>query len=112
VFIEQPPKFEEPRKSYHIFRLKKALYGLKQAPRAWYKRLSNLLIQNGFVKGNVNTTLFIRRQGKYILLVQVCVDDIIFGSSNESLCKKFSRLMQDEFKMSIIGELTFFLDFK
>jgi len=85
------------------------LYGLKQAPRAWSKRLSNFLIQNDFVKGDVDTTLFIRRECEDILLVQIYVDDIIFGSSNENLCKKFSRLTQDEFKMSVMRELTFFL---
>jgi len=85
------------------------LYGLKQAPRAWYDRLSKFLLHNGFVKGKVDTTLLIKKENKNFLLVQIYVDDIIFGSSNESLCKKFSKSMQDEFEMSMMGELTFFL---
>lgn len=107
--MEQPPGFEDPRKPNSVYRLKKALYGLKQAPRAWYERLSNFLTQNGFVKGKVDTTLFIKKEGKDFLLVQIYVDDIIFGSPNESLCKKFSRCMQDEFEMSMMGELNFFM---
>lgn len=109
VYVEQPPGFEDLRKPDSIFRLKKALYCLKQAPRAWYDRLSKVLIENGFVKGKVDTTLFIERESKCFLLVQIYVDDIIFGSSNESLCKKFSKTMQDEFEMSMMGEFTFFL---
>jgi len=66
--LEQPLGFEDPRKSDSVYRLKKALYGLKQAPRVWYERLSKFLTQNGFVKGKVDTTLFIKREGKDFLL--------------------------------------------
>ncbi|KAK6137870.1 hypothetical protein DH2020_028378 [Rehmannia glutinosa] len=88
---------------------KKALYDLKQAPRAWYDKLSSFLLQNGFTRGKVDTTLFVFENGQDFLLVQIYVDDIIFGATNESLCKKFSKLMQGEFEMSLIGELNFFL---
>jgi len=89
--------------------LKKALYGLKQAPRSWYERLSTFLLENDFEKGKIDSTLFIKRVGEHILLVQVYVDDIIFGSSNKSLCEGFASIMQGEFEMSMMGELTFFL---
>jgi len=89
--------------------LKKALYGLKQAPRAWYERLSKFLLENGFTRGKVDTTLFIKRKLHDIPLVQIYVDDIIFGSTNDSLCKEFSQDMQNEFEMSMMGELNFFL---
>ena len=82
---------------------------MKQAPRAWYDRLSNFLIKNDFKRGQVDTTLFGRTLEKDILVVQIYVDDIIFGSTNASLCKEFSKLMQDEFEMSMMGELKFFL---
>jgi len=88
--------------------LKKSLYGLKQALRAWYDRLSNFLIKNDFKRGQVDTTLFGRTLKKDILVVQIYADDIIFGSTNASLCKEFSKLMQDEFEMSMMGELKFF----
>ena len=76
-----------------MFKLSKALYGLKQAPRAWYERLSKFLIENGFNTGNVDTTLFIKVKEHDILVVQIYVDDVIFGATNESLCQKFSKLM-------------------
>ncbi|GKA01850.1 retrovirus-related pol polyprotein from transposon TNT 1-94 [Tanacetum coccineum] len=66
--------------------LKKALYGLKQDPRAWYDLLSKFLLSQEFSKGTVDPTLFIRRQGKNILLVQIYVDDIIFSSTTPELC--------------------------
>jgi hypothetical protein len=92
-----------------VCKLRKALYGLKQAPRAWYERLSIFLLENGFEKGHVDNTLFRKTLKTDILIVQIYVDDIIFGSTNASLCKSFSKLMQDEFEMSMMGELTFFL---
>ena len=92
-----------------MFKLKKALYGLKQAPRAWYERLSKFLLEKDFSRGKVDTTLFIKKKLDDILLVQIYVDDIIFGSTNESLCKEFSQDIQSEFEMSMMGELNFFL---
>ena len=82
VCVEQPPGFENLKFPNHVFKLTKALYGLKQAPRAWYERLSNFLIEKCFEKGKVDTTLFIKRFKNDILVVQIYVDDIIFGSSN------------------------------
>ena len=82
---------------------------MKQAHRAWYDRLSNFLIKNDFKRGQVDTTLFRRTLEKDILVVQIYVD-IIFGSTNASLCEEFSKLMQDEFEMIMMGELKFFLD--
>ena len=109
VYVEQPPGFEESQKLDHVYRLKKALYGLKQAPRAWYERLSKFLLEKNFTRGKVDTNLFIKRKDNDILLVQIYVDDIIFGSTNESLCKEFSIDMQSEFEMSMMGELNYFL---
>lgn len=89
--------------------MKKALYGLKQAPRQWYERLSNFFSSNGYVGGVVDKTLFIRKHASDVILVQVYVDDIIFGSNNNSMCEEFVAAMQGEFEMSMIGELTYFL---
>ncbi|KAK6146446.1 hypothetical protein DH2020_020315 [Rehmannia glutinosa] len=113
VYVEQPPGFEQKTLGDKVYKLKKALYGLKQAPRAWYDTLSQFLTENGFTKGKVDRTLFriqdVFEKGQDCLLVQIYVDDIIFGATNESLCKKFSKLMQGEFEMSMMGELNFFL---
>jgi hypothetical protein len=109
VYVEQPPGFENEKFPNHVFKLKKALYGLKQAPRAWYERLRDFLLTSGFSIGKIDTTLFIKRVNSDILLIQVYVDDIIFGSTNEVLCQEFSKTMQDEFEMSHMGELNYFL---
>ena len=109
VYDRQPPGFEDDNFPNYVYKLTKALYGLKQAPRAWYERLSKFLIENGFSRGKVDTTLFTKSLNHDILIVQVYANDIIFGSTNENLCKDFSKLMQGEFKMSMMGEMTFFL---
>ena len=93
----------------HVYKLNKALYGLKQAPRAWYDRLSKFLLDNDFVRGNVDKTLFIQRKSNEFLVIQIYVDDIIFGATNENLNKEFTKLMQGEFKMSLMGELNYFI---
>jgi len=82
VFVKPASGFEDFKHPDHVFKLKKSLYGLKQDPRAWYDRLSNFLIKNDFKRGQVDTTLFIRTLEKDILVVQIYVDDIIFGSTN------------------------------
>ncbi|WVZ81110.1 LOW QUALITY PROTEIN: hypothetical protein U9M48_028526 [Paspalum notatum var. saurae] len=104
VYVEQPPGFEDPNNPNHVYRLSKAFYGLKQAPRAWYERLRDFLIEKGFKIGRVDTTLFTKKMDNDLFVCQVYVDDIIFGSTNEELCKEFEMLM--------IGELTFFLGFQ
>ncbi|KAI3692974.1 hypothetical protein L6452_32800 [Arctium lappa] len=109
VYVQQPPGFENSKYPNHVYFLDKALYGLKQAPRAWYDRLSNFLLANGFERGTTDTTLFFKKRKGEILLVQIYVDDIIFGSTNDLYCKKFESLMKSEFEMSMMGELTFFL---
>ena len=109
VYVEQPPGFQDHKYPNYVFKLKKALYGLKQAPRAWYDRLSKFLLQNGFSIGKVDTTLFTKTKGVDLIIVQIYVDDIIFGSTNVSLCEEFSKCMHSEFEMSMMGELNYFL---
>ncbi|GJY65526.1 retrovirus-related pol polyprotein from transposon TNT 1-94 [Tanacetum coccineum] len=109
VYVSQPEGFIDSEFPNHVYRLKKSLYGLKQAPRAWYDKLSSFLIEHGFNKGIIDPTLFTRRHGGDILLVQVYVDDIIFGSTNPDFSKRFANLMNNNFEMSTMGELKFFL---
>ncbi|GKE84904.1 retrovirus-related pol polyprotein from transposon TNT 1-94, partial [Tanacetum coccineum] len=82
---------------------------VEQAPRAWYDMLSSFLISQYFSKGLVDPTLFIRREGKELLLVQIYVDDIIFSASTPELCDLFSKIMCSKFKMSMMGKISFFL---
>ncbi|GJR01479.1 putative ribonuclease H-like domain-containing protein [Tanacetum coccineum] len=91
------------------YKVEKALYGLHQAPRASYETLSTYLLENGFRRGTIDKTLFIKKDKGDIMLVQVYVDDIIFGSTKKSLCVKFEQMMHKRFQMSSMGELTFFL---
>ncbi|OMO77060.1 Zinc finger, CCHC-type [Corchorus capsularis] len=109
VYAEQPPGFEDSNHPDYVYRLHKALYGLKQAPRAWYERLYKFLLDKGFTRGSIDTTLFFKKKKSDFLIVQIYVDDIIFGATNESLCKYFAKEMQGEFEMSMMGELNFFL---
>ncbi|KAJ9535164.1 hypothetical protein OSB04_un001757 [Centaurea solstitialis] len=109
VYVSQPEGFVDRTKPDHVYTLDKALYGLKQAPRAWYDHLSNALLDNGFYKGKIDPTLFIKTEGNDILLVQIYVDDIIFGSTNSDMCTWFSDLMTTRFEMSMLRELSFFL---
>jgi hypothetical protein len=85
------------------------LYGLKQALRAWYEHLKVFLLEKGFKMGSVDKTLFLLKQGTDIILVQIYVDDIIFSGSSLALVTKFLDTMSREFKMSMMGKLTFFL---
>ncbi|GKA73656.1 putative ribonuclease H-like domain-containing protein [Tanacetum coccineum] len=109
VYVCQPPGFEDPEFPDRVYKVEKALYGLHQAPRAWYETLSTYLLDNGFQRGQIDKTLFIKRVKSDILLVQVYVDDIIFGSTKKKLCTEFEKLMHKKFQMSSMGELTFFL---
>ncbi|GJV97832.1 putative ribonuclease H-like domain-containing protein [Tanacetum coccineum] len=89
VYVCQPPGFEDPDFPDRVYKVEKALYGLHQAPRAWYETLPTYLLDNGFQRGKIDKNLFIRRDKSDILLVQVYVDDIIFGSTKKSLCTEF-----------------------
>nr|GEZ58059.1 hypothetical protein [Tanacetum cinerariifolium] len=109
VYVNQPDGFVDPYYPDKVYRLKKALCGLKQAPRAWYDKLSTFLVSTWFSKGSIDLTLFISKHGEDILLVQIYVDDIIFGSTNPKLSKQFEKLMHSKFEMSMMGELKFFL---
>ncbi|GKF26507.1 putative ribonuclease H-like domain-containing protein [Tanacetum coccineum] len=109
VYVMQPLGFQDSQFPDKVYKVMKAMYGLHQAPRAWYGTLSKYLLENGFQRGTIDQTLFVRKHKGEFLLVQVYVDDIIFGSSNVKLCKEFETLMHDKFQMSAMGELIFFL---
>jgi hypothetical protein len=112
VYVKQPPGFEDPMNPNHVYKLKKALCGLKQAPRAWYERLSGFLVKQDFKWGMVYTTLFTKGIDRDLFICQIYVDDIIFGSTNDTLSHEFATMMSREFEMSIINELNFFLGFQ
>ncbi|GJZ44356.1 retrovirus-related pol polyprotein from transposon TNT 1-94 [Tanacetum coccineum] len=109
VYVAQSPGFIDFEKPDHVYKLKKALYGLKQAPKAWYDRLKDFLIKHKYKMGMVDNTLFTKKKSSNLIIVQIYVDDIIFGSTCQDMCDEFAKIMHDEFEMSMMGELNFFL---
>ncbi|GJS43457.1 retrovirus-related pol polyprotein from transposon TNT 1-94 [Tanacetum coccineum] len=109
VYVAQPPGFIDFEKPDHVYKLKKALYGLKQAPKAWYDRLKAFLIKHEYKMGMVDNTLFTKKKSSNLIIVQIYVDDIIFGLTCQDMCDEFAKIMHDEFEMSMMGELNFFL---
>jgi hypothetical protein len=109
VYIEQSSGFEDEKKPNHVYKLRKALYCLKQAPRAWYEILRDFLLSKGFKMDKVDTTIFTKKIGNDLFVLQIYVDDIIFGSTNQDFCEEFRKMMANEFEMSMIGELSYFL---
>ncbi|GJZ70688.1 retrovirus-related pol polyprotein from transposon TNT 1-94 [Tanacetum coccineum] len=109
VYVAQPPGFIDFGKPNYVYKLKKALYGLKQAPKAWYDRLKAFLIKHEYSMEMVDNTLFTKKSKSHLIIVQIYVDDIIFGSTSQNLCDDFTKIMHDEFEMSMMGELNFFL---
>nr|GFB61383.1 putative ribonuclease H-like domain-containing protein [Tanacetum cinerariifolium] len=103
VYVYQPPGFEDSDYPDKVYKVVKAFYGLHQAPRAWYETFVDYLLGNGFQRGKIDQTLFIKREKGDILLVQIYVDDIIFGLTNKDLCKDFEKLMKHKFQMSLMG---------
>jgi hypothetical protein len=92
-----------------VYKLLKALYELKQAPRAWYTRLKTFLLEHGYVMGSIDKTLITLKHNNDFLLIQIYVDDIIFGGSSHYLVSSFQEIIENEFQMSMMGELIFFL---
>ncbi|GJV85246.1 retrovirus-related pol polyprotein from transposon TNT 1-94 [Tanacetum coccineum] len=109
VYVAQSPGFIDFEKPDHVYKLKKALYGLKQAPKAWYDRLKAFLIKHEYKMGMVDNTLFTKKKSSNLIIVQIYVDDIIFGSTCQDMRDEFVKIMHDKFKMSMMGELNFFL---
>eukprot|EP00253_Pinus_taeda_P029951 PITA_29951 len=109
VYIEQPDGFILGNDPKLVCRIRKALYGLKRAPKAWYYRLDKYLHQQGFSKGSTDSNLYTKIDNNKFLILVVYVDDIIFGSNEEAMSENFALVMQQEFEMSLLGELTYFL---
>nr|GEY22290.1 retrovirus-related Pol polyprotein from transposon TNT 1-94 [Tanacetum cinerariifolium] len=109
VYVAQPPGFIDFKKLNHVYKLKKALYGLKQAPKAWYDRLKAFLIKHEYKMRMVDNTLFTKKKNSNLIIVQIYVDNIIFSLTCQDMCDEFFKIMHDEFEMSMMGELNFFL---
>jgi hypothetical protein len=109
VFVRQFSSFENSKYCNRVYKLLKALYRLKKAPQTWYARLKTFLLEHGFVMESVDKTLFTLNHDNDFLLVQIYVDNIIFGGSSHVLVSSFLEIMEKEFQISMMGELSFFL---
>ena len=109
VYVAQPPGFIDFEKPDHVYKLKKALYGLNQDPKAWYDSIKAFLVKHEYKMGMVDNTLFTKKKSSDLIIVQIYVDDIIFGSTCQDMRDDFAKIMHDEFEMSMMGELNFFL---
>nr|GEV05901.1 retrovirus-related Pol polyprotein from transposon TNT 1-94 [Tanacetum cinerariifolium] len=109
VYMAQPLGFVDFEKLDHVYKLKKTLYGLKQAPKAWYDRLKSFLIKHEYKTRMVDNILFTKKKSSDLVIVQIDVDDIIFSLTCQDMCDEFAKIMHEEFEMSMMGELNFFL---
>ncbi|KAJ9536418.1 hypothetical protein OSB04_un000410 [Centaurea solstitialis] len=113
VYVAQPPGFTDPKHLNHVFKLNKALYGLKQASRAWYETLSTYLIKEGFTRGKIDSTLFVKTYKDHVFLAQIYVDDIIFGSTKGKLCLQVKQsekgifISQGKYVREMLAEFEF-----
>ena len=101
VYVEQPKGFTDLNLPKHVYKLRKALYGLKQAPRAWYERLTVFLIDNGYRKGGIDKTLFVKNEGGKLMVAQIYVDDIVFGGMSSKMVQHFVEQMQSELSQPV-----------
>lgn len=109
VYVEQPKGFESQIDSEKVYKLKKALYGLRQAPRAWYSRIESYFIKEGFEKCYCEHTLFVKTEEGNSLILSLYVDDLIYTSNSESMLESFKTSMQEEFSMTDLGKMKYFL---
>ena len=108
VYIEQPQGFLLLEHGYYVSKLKKTLYVLKHSPRSWYSRLDKDSQQQGFKRGNANRNLYIKMDQDVMIIIEVYVNGIIFRSDDDRMSQQFSKDMQSQYEMSLLGESTFF----
>lgn len=112
VFIKKPKGFQQSEKEDYVCRLKKPLYVLKEAPTGWYAHLDKHIHQKGFKKCIPNSNLYLQMDNNNLTIIEVYVDNIIFGSNDDQVSKKFSTEIESEFEMYLLGELAYFLGFQ
>ncbi|RVW12701.1 Retrovirus-related Pol polyprotein from transposon RE1 [Vitis vinifera] len=109
VYMEQPKGFVNSDFPDYVCKLNKSLYGLKQAPRAWFMRLSQTLLEFGFLSSPVDASLFVYHKGHIHLFILIYVDDILVTGTDPSLIQSLIQKLQTEFKMKDLGPLGYFL---
>ena len=107
IYMEPPPGYTKDRSI--ILKLKKSLYGLKQSGNLWNSMLNKFLINQGFIRSQVDTCVYTKGQGKSKIILLVWVDDLIIGASDMQVLNDFKKTLKDNFKMKDLGPLTYFL---
>lgn len=105
----QPSGFIDKEKPDFVFKLQRAIYGLKQAPRAWYKELSNFLLQFGFVNTLSNPSIFVYTNNSCLIYFLVYVDDLIVTGNNDKFILEFIVKLATKFSYKELGDLSYFL---
>uniref|UniRef100_A0A803PR46 Reverse transcriptase Ty1/copia-type domain-containing protein n=1 Tax=Cannabis sativa TaxID=3483 RepID=A0A803PR46_CANSA len=109
VYMEQPQGFEDKEKPDYVCKLEKSLYGLKQAPRAWYDKLKQTLLEWNFVNSRADTSLFLLKTPKFVIMVLIYVDDIIITGNSGLEVNNFITRLHKVFALKDLGALSFFL---
>jgi hypothetical protein len=112
VYVSQPPGYIIARKENSVLKLKRALYGLRQAPRAWYAKLDASLVSLGFTRSPLEHAIYRHGNNNRYLLVGVYVDDLIITGTNLQDIAAFKQQMQELFRMSDLGQLSYYLGIK
>ncbi|PNX94499.1 retrovirus-related Pol polyprotein from transposon TNT 1-94, partial [Trifolium pratense] len=108
VYMTQPVGFEASDRSL-VCKLHKSLYGLKQAPRAWYERLTQALLQLGFVASKCDPSLLVHHQQGACTYVLIYVDDILITGSAPHLIQDVIHKLNIQFALKQLGEVDYFL---
>lgn len=112
IYMHQPPGFVDKSRPHYVYKLEKALYGLKQALRAWNARISQYLHKLGFVTSKSDASLFVYKNKNDLAYLLLYVDDIALTGSSSSLLQNITSNLKNEFPMTDMGRLSFFLRVK
>lgn len=112
IYMHQPPGFVDKSHPHHVCKLEKSIYGLKQAPRAWNARFTSYISKLEFQTSKCDPSLFIYKKGNHVAYLLLYVDDIIITGSSKALIAQLTLLLKNEFPMTDMGRLTYFLGIK
>ena len=96
IYMEQPPGFIQNDSSL-VWHLRKSLYGLKQAPRAWYAKMDNFLLDNGFYKCHFDNTVYTKKMGKSLIILVLYVDDLILTGNDPNHINHVKSSLKNKF---------------
>ncbi|GKB85258.1 putative RNA-directed DNA polymerase [Tanacetum coccineum] len=108
VYMQLPPGYYDKHET-RVCKLVKSLYGLKQAPRQWNEKLTNALIENGFVQSKNDYSLYVKSKNGIFTAILVYVDDIVLTGNNQNEINRFKQFLESKFMIKDLGILKYFL---